>query len=503
MLYPYNTEIGFSAFNLQNKDWARLGLAYEDGGAASVVDILNAPFVRVPLIQNLSKAVTIGIDDASRQALMFEQLDDRVSTLTFSDKQLRLFKLFNLLPAWNHQFDYVRMKSRGSVNYMAMSETGTPTLDTSQFQKCFEILKVFGQKREVSIPSYAVKITGTKKNIAAWEETNQMLQLMKGCEQTHFWHGINTDVDGNVCDYLNVNGIIRQIIKYANEVDTDWWTANRFDCKNGDLTIDHLIKAGVSLEEYGWMPDISDAVFISSPGVKGALHSQEATYRKYMVKTEAFDHYGLPAESMDLNQGSLPFVSSVFMKAPYVAKSVADVGAPTRPTSVTAAETTPAIRSFWSSAEAGMDYAVSAYLHGLESEVRELAGVQSVGIGKGITLTITPAAAVAYSGFRIYKRYSATDKWRWVTDIACPVAGDAEYEDNNLFTGRQSAFILPRGKTETDGEMANDIEIRQLLPFLKIYAAITQLTIPWFLFTVMNIVVRNPRRVIWFADIKD
>jgi len=468
-----------------------LGVYRSKHGTPGIVDYFNGAARGG---EGLAKGLTAGVDAQTRMALQFEDLDAEYTRLLWDKNMLLLWKLLPTTPATSHIYEYDRHTSYGTETYDAFSETGTPAEDEGTYEKLQKYLKIYGTQRRVSVVLEAVDTLEREASMIAEENMNGLMAEMSMREQ-YFWHECAVDQNGNTVDTFLTDGLMRQMAAFMDANTAA--VGNRIDCGGSQLTLTNLIEAEERLYEYGYLADFTKVAFIGDQPTISGIHAANLTSHRYNIDNVPGPiNYGAPIKGMTLNYGTIPLMASIFLNPPNSIKTVADAGAPDTPTVINCTvDATPTTviggaTSFFSEASTTVYYSVSAATHGLESTALAGTGV-TVPAGDAVNVVITPGATRG-SKLRIYKSLDGVT-YRWVDDIAAGTSGNITWIDNNLYPARKSCFIIP----------INDrleLEIAQLLPWLKFWLARTAITMPWALFSVLAIVLRNPRRFIWFAD---
>lgn len=491
------TNVVKSFHELGSEQWAN-----EWPGGDAIVNEMDQAYVRNMggMLGGLTKALATGdiTGMGNATALLLENLDDRMTTVLFQEKQLVLWNMLERVVSRQPYYEWnERTRYGGGRRAPGFGEGGVPKNATAAWSRQGEYVKYMGVRRGIT---HQALLTGTLGGMqvspAEEEERDGTLDLLALIERW-FLHG-NEDLKAAGGATVNYDGILRQMEAYqtAGRIDS----RNMIDMAGEPIIFDNIEDAALTLLTVGKLPTTENVKFLMHPKVSAGLSLQKQPSERVTVPTGIAGgdrSFGVPTNGYNSNQGHIPFFPSIFTDEVEDDK-VLTVAGDVEPTAPDA----PGTLSSTASSDSGADWAntyyyfASAVNDGGESlGLVDDGGAQVVAVDEKVTLTIGRVSA-AYA-YRIYRGLLVTGlDAKILGTIAQPSSGDATFVDQNArMPGTHFAVMFNNSRP--------DLTVAQMAPLIKFPLGLTSTTIEFLLLLYHTLVVKAPERVVVFKNVGD
>lgn len=417
-------------------------------------------------------------------ALIPESLENTLRTLTFTEKNLKLWKEIPKVKAFSNVEEYNVVDSYGEdiSSFQAEGYAGSDT--TSNYERKYALIKCMNTTRSVT---QLMELVKTTSNVEAMETQNGMRYLLGQTEQALFYG--DSTLAANKKEGLEWNGLFKQV-EQANTINL-----------NGEyLTDKHLNSASETiLNNYGipnkvYMPIHVAGKFSEQyyPNQRALMNVQPGTVTAGTTVTQ-FNSIG----------GTIDVTPDVFMRRGLEVldpkKPAAGENPPTAPTA-TAAQTEEEGANF---KEGTYKYAVVAMNskgRSVPVEVSQAIAVNSDGVKKPVTITITNSKSQlsAPDYFIIYRTEENGDKYYEIARIGAATSnpsGETKFVDKNETLPNTAQAIVGDFTAET-------LAFKQLAPMFKLPYAIVAPVKRFGIFLYGSPVVYAPKKFVLIKNIK-
>jgi hypothetical protein len=312
-------------------------------------------------------------------ALKVESLEKTLKVVTFTEKQLTLWKSFNKKPAFSTVEEFNQLTSVGSDRGGFTLEGELPEEDDSSYVRKAQLVKYLGTTRVVSHP--AVMTSTIPANLIDLESKNGTSYLLRKAEKS-----LTMGNDLNIPQEFN--GLYAQ---HQNQ--NEFLTLDNY--YNSDLVID--MRGSILLEKH--LEQASDAIvnrfgfgtdFFAPPSVLGSFVSNFYGNKFVPINTDAVSNgiVGQRVQRFEGQFGPVELNHSVFMNKEGKKKSNVPATSAKAPVAPVADATTPiaavAVDAIgkWATADAG------SYIYGVIAQNR-------FGESPMTILSATPTAIVS------------------------------------------------------------------------------------------------------------
>lgn len=359
-----------------------------------------------------------GQTDASGAPLKVESLDRTLKVVTFTRKNIVIWKDFPVLPAYNTVEEYNKLTDYGSDQGAFLDEGETPESADATYVRESQLVKFMGNTRVVSHPMTLVN--SAHGDVITREINNGTTWILEQIEKNL----LTSDSSLNTQDW---NGIYKQMQDDFSTEAEFLASDNVIDLRGGVVTETTMEDASNTvLENYGYASDIYWAPKAGSDFAK-TMHPRQ----RAMVPVQDGTKIGAKITAFQSQAGLINLKPSVFLapkKARYLTSGAIGAKAPAAPvadpSAPLAAVAATATGTKWVTGDAGdYFYAVAARNKYGESVLTLLSASAVTVVASGaVDLKFTAGAGTyAATYFRVYrtpKAGASTGKFLPVFDIS-------------------------------------------------------------------------------------
>lgn len=223
----------------------------------------------------------------SGASLKVEDLESTLKVLTFNERDIKLWKRVEKLPAYNTVEEYNELNSYGGDGDSFYSEGERPEDDDSSFTRKSQLVKYMGTTRVVTHPMSLVKTSGIGGAVQTAVQHGTM-KILRDADQ-----GVAL-ADSNIVP-AQYNGFVTQH-RQAYQSLTDYYESNvTIDCGGVVVTEDKLEDAALAIIENHGAP----GTFMAPPSVHSGIASQ-------------FHESKLIQPNSDVKDGQIGFATKTF-----------------------------------------------------------------------------------------------------------------------------------------------------------------------------------------------
>jgi len=445
-----------------------------------------------------------GRTDASGAPLKVESLEKTLKVVTFSEKNIVMWKDTPVLPAYNTVEEYNRLIDYGSDQGGFNSEGETPQEDDSTYQRNSELVKFLGTTRVVSHPMTLV--TPAHGSVIEREVKNGTLWILQKMERALF--------EGNSAVIpQEFNGLYKQAqLDFGSEIDY-YNSEHTIDLRGKAVTEETLETASNTiLENYGYATDI-----YWSPKAGSDYAKQFYPRQRSMTPIQEGGKTGSNVTSFVSQAGEISFKPDVFLRAKIAKTSTTLATSSKAPAAPVADATTPVgivtptvTGSKYGSTDNGNYlYAVSALNSKGESSLTVLdTDVAAIAAGGAADLKFTAGSGIyAATGYKIYRALKNATYQAGVTkffplfEISTAQLASG-YNGGGVGIVRELNIFLPG---TTGGIMLQrDLEVfsfKQLAPLMRMDLALTSPAYRFMVLLYGTPIVYAPKKMVRFINI--
>ena len=435
------------------------------------------PFDALP-VQDLMKALAAGTGtDAAAftggRALTLESLDQTMADVLWTDRHVLLFKalrkqaVYAVLDTWNQRSSY------GGDWATAMTEGGSPAVSDTDIARMIGVVKYYRDKREVT---HVMTLVQSTEAAMAEEETSGTRRIL-GRVETDLFTGDQTIFP------TRIHGLLPIAVGQGGDL--------VYDAHGGAITADEAYHylAGVVYKEGGYLTDV-----YHSPACQADVDHALASAQRFVlpISTDGRVVAGVSQRALATAHGVMNFQADRFIRCGWD-MAAPNAGAGPEPPA------TPTVNSVLGNAgtiysqenlPAG-DYYVRVS-NVCEAGESAASAAQSVTLTAGnvIRINVTCGAATA-TGYRVYlSAKDAADGTDCRFHCEFAKVGDGAGQDLDLdghwVTGTTAIHLLSLD-AGTDA-----LDIRQLLPLLKMDLAIVGPAFPFLLNLYLYLRAKKP-----------
>ncbi len=433
------------------------------------------------VVDELNKAMGTGTTGeaygqfADGSAMRPESLEGTLKVVTATEKNIKLWKDINKLPAYNTVEEYNVLDSYGGNTSPFFTEGGLPEEEDSNYTRQAALVKFLGTTRVITHPMTLVN--NTNGDIVARETRNGTLWLLQQLERSLFFAN-------STLNPLAFDGILRQIV-------TGGRAENVIDMKGLPLTEAVLEDGGnIILDNYGTpskmyltpkaLTDLSKVTYTRQRGGFGGQNGV----------------LGQSLKGFESNGGAFTFEPDVFLRPRGVAPLAGADGAPGVPVWDALAPLAAANSATGVGLPAGTYNYVITALNNKGESVGNAATSVAVKVDEQVTIVFDRVVApVPARSYRIYR-----DNGDGVILFMREVADDNQaasmtiIDRNEDIPGTSTAFLL-----DLDAEQS--MSFKQLAPLMKLPLARISAAERFMILLYGMPLVYNPRRNVVIKNI--
>lgn len=443
-------------------------------------------------VANLNKALSTDTGlvggTPSHNPLIVESLEQSLKTLTYTEKNIKLWKMISKTPAYSTVEEYNRLESYGSEAGGFIGEGALPGTEDSVYKRVHSFVKFLGTTREITHPMTLVRTA--HGNPEAIETQNGILWLLKKLEQALFWGDSTLAANGS--EGVQFDGLNKLV-------------TNNLDMKGKPLTDVAVSQASnIVVQNYGMTTDM----FLPYQ-VLANFSEQYFPKERVIMPTDSGVQAGLVVNKFNTAGGTMEFQPDVFLQKTKELPIGSTGGnkAPTAPSTVTVAVTSGTeVGDFAKHSTASTPiykYWVTAVTRDGESAPVKASSdytLASGDEGKAVKISIAnnSSQAVAPEYYNIYRSEANGSVGYLVKSVPCAnnQAGQVNsvFDDGSTVANTYTAFM---------GEFTPEVlGFKQLAPMMKMELAQVAPVKRFMILLYGTPQVYNPRKLVKITNIK-
>ena len=457
----------------------------------------------------LQKALTAGsgVDHASftgGRALIPEFLDDVLKVTAFKMEDIVLWRALRKKPIWAVLDEWNEKSAFGSRYGGWSAESDNPTEKSSTYARLFGQAKFLRTYRKVSHPMSIVN-TVLPDGAIAEEERDGTMWLLRAAEYGLLEGDsdiVSQEIDG-LYDLLLKGGHSASLTKFTNP--------NVIDMRGKhflDAGIEEKFDEGCRLIREKPDPGVPTN-FIMATDVQRDIDQLLKSNQRVPTVPAGVNAagelvFGAPITrwvTSFTRQGGVKLDSDIFIdtqtrKGPTAASS-ADAGMPGKP-SISLAAAGGGTNNQFDAASAGTYYFQVSSLNKLGESEASTAAAQAVTTGQKVTITVTKGSGGDPTGYVVYrsaKGAGSGSDCRHAFKVAYSASPQDVDDENFYLPGTSNGYMLNLDPNY------DAIDIRQLMPLMKLWLAITAPAIPFLLMLYFYLRIPHPKQHVLFMNV--
>jgi len=477
-------------------DYAQTGNGY---GSASFNDVqeLNKALEAT----NLRGGASEGLSTVSGAPLKVESLEQTLKVVTYTMKNIVLWKDMPILPAYNTVEEYNRLSEYGSDGGGFYSEGELPQEDDSSYSRHSELVKYLGNTRIITHPMTLVNSVGG--SVIQREIQNGTLWILKKVERGLFFANSNLVPE-------QFNGFFEQQESFFGSLKQAIDAGSVIDLRGKSMT-EAAIEQGCEqvIENFGVASDLYWATSAGRDYNKQFYPRQRVPVPTGQNLVSGGQYTGFQSQS-----GLVKFHPDVFLnqqKPKNASTNATSSKAPSRPLSggtPVAAVAPVAVNTKFAVADAGdYRYAVTGVNKFGESSLRTLNPVAVSVVSSGaVDLEFTDGGGTEKAtSFRIYRTKlgdaSVSPNYYPLFDVSAQNVVDGynggaagKIRDLNYFLPGTTQAFLPERDTEV-------LSVKQLAPLMKMDLAVISPAIRFMILLYITPLLYAPKKMVRYINV--